>query len=189
MIGYQYKKVLKNETGMVLALTLVIVLILSIILAALLISVSTTARIQASIWQKEQARYLAQAGVQRVIFESRRLIAGSGSYSNGALDTAKFKQGLINLQLQNVPLVDGKYTISNISNPVAVDAGNDITALDISFVSMGSSANSTVALLATLEFQFNRLLLSNQDGQLQDAVMLDKITVTPVPAGQESQNQ
>ncbi|OAT79865.1 hypothetical protein [Desulfotomaculum copahuensis] len=184
-----YKRVLKNETGMVLAFTLVIVLILSIILTALLISVSTTARIQSGIWQKEQARYLAQAGVQRVIFETRFLIAGKGSYFNGALDTVKLQQGLVNLQLQNVTLGNGEYTISNISHPVTVDAGNDITALDISFESTGSSANSTVALLATLEFQFNQLLLSNQGGQLQDAVMLNKITVTPVPAAQGSQNQ
>ncbi|HHW42815.1 MAG TPA: hypothetical protein GXX25_03220 [Desulfotomaculum sp.] len=177
-----------NQRGLALVLVLAVVLILSILIAALIISANSANRIQINIWNRQQARFLAEAGVQRVIFESRRIMARSDINPAGdlvssrdalqnALKNIPHDRGLDNAVPLNVNNRNiGTYKINNLNVFVDTDkVTRDIVPITITFESIGNYGSSgmiaTVTLKAKLEFQVNRYILPN------DTPMLTKFDI------------
>jgi hypothetical protein len=176
---------------MVVVLGLVVVL--STVVGAMAVAGTTAARLRINAWNRGQARLAAEAGIQRMVFEARRVMVdqdpgnqpnyptvGEANYGDvgtlrslltGALASIPDEDNMT----KGVSLGDGQtYTIPSIHGgqvTVVQDSTNtDLVDVTMSFSSIGTYNRASVTLNATVVLQANRWLLPN------DTVMVKSLS-------------
>jgi len=148
-----------------------LLVLLALVVTAVAATGTTAARLRMEAWSHGEARLAAEAGVQRVVFEARRVMTGT-SYGEDRSDTSL--AATLTPLLQDIPadcglasgveLGDGEtYEVSGLSVQVnnPPDANKDLIDVDMTFASSGMCGQSTATLRATVVLQANRWLLPN----------------------------
>jgi len=173
-----------DERGVAMVIVLGLLVVLSLVMAALFTAGTTAARLRINAWNQEEARLAAEAGVQRMIYEARRVMTdndpGDQPQYGSSRDDPALQVALAGA-LPMIPSHDGLnlgvalgggqyYTVPANGQPGGIQVGvqadsadQDLVDVTMTFASTGTYHQTSVTLETTVVLQANRWLLPDDE--------------------------